>query len=292
MNKTNANMLYLKYAEFYITNVCNLTCKGCNRFNSFNFKGFQRWEDYKDVYAQWARFLRLQTFGMLGGEPLLNPGIMSWLYGVTDLWPNSACLLTSNGFQLNKVKGLYDILQNRPQIQLSVGIHNKMHKKEIMSIINDFLVGPVTFTYDNSNKYQQKLFVRDSNNVKIKVEYNWWFHQGAIVPNQEGRLTLHNSNPEKAHSICHSAECHHFSHGRLYKCGASELFAEFDKQIGLELSSEDRELINNVPSISVDDSFELQKLYIDNIKNPIPQCKFCPEVYNGDQIFALKKGEI
>ena len=29
--------------------------------------------------------------------------------------------------------------------------------------------------------------------------------------------------------------------------------------------------------------------FIENIKNPIPQCKFCPEVYHGEQIFALEK---
>jgi hypothetical protein len=29
--------------------------------------------------------------------------------------------------------------------------------------------------------------------------------------------------------------------------------------------------------------------FIKNLKNPIPQCKFCPEEYHGDQIFALEK---
>ena len=44
----------LNYVEFYITNVCNLTCQGCNRFNSFKFKGWQKWEDYADTYKQWS----------------------------------------------------------------------------------------------------------------------------------------------------------------------------------------------------------------------------------------------
>ena len=37
----------LDYCEFYITNVCNLSCNGCNRFNNYKFRGFQRWEDSK-----------------------------------------------------------------------------------------------------------------------------------------------------------------------------------------------------------------------------------------------------
>jgi len=285
-------MLNLNYAEFYLTNVCNLSCPGCNRFNSFNFKGHQRWSEYKDTYAKWANILHLRTFGILGGEPLLNPEFMNWLIGTTDLWPKSICRLTTNGFQLNRVKGLYDVLKSSPKIHMSVGIHNKMHKREIMNILEEFLEGPLQIEHDNSNKYQQKLFITDSNNVKVKVEYNWWFHQGAIVPNEQGKLTLHNSNPNKAHDLCHSKECHHFAYGKLYKCGASALFSEFDEQIGLELNPHDKELINNVNALSVEDDLETQQLFIENLKNPIPQCKFCPEVYIGDQIFALKKKDI
>ena len=39
----------LNYAEFYITNVCNLNCTECNRFNNYHFSGHQRWDDYSDV---------------------------------------------------------------------------------------------------------------------------------------------------------------------------------------------------------------------------------------------------
>jgi molybdenum cofactor biosynthesis enzyme MoaA len=36
--------------EVYITNVCNLSCRGCNRFNNYNFKGHQLWADHADEY--------------------------------------------------------------------------------------------------------------------------------------------------------------------------------------------------------------------------------------------------
>lgn len=285
-------MLELNYAEFYITNVCNLSCKGCNRFNSFNFKGYQRWSEYKQIYEKWSKVLRLKSFGILGGEPLLNPDIIEWITGTADLWPRALIRMSTNGFQLNKVKGLYKTIQERPKLLMSVGIHNKMHKKEIMGLIETFLTGPLKYEFDNSNKYAQEMYITDSNNVKIRVQYNWWFHQGAIITNETGKYTLHNSDPVKAHSICHSAECHHFQNGKLYKCGSAALFSDFDKQIGLELSDNDRNLIDNVECISVTDSEQVQKQFIDNIKNPIPQCKFCPEVYLGDQIFAMKKKEL
>lgn len=286
------NMLKLNYAEFYITNVCNLACKGCNRFNSFNFKGYQRWSEYKNTYKKWSKILKLESFGILGGEPLLNPEIIDWIIGTTDLWPDALVRISTNGFQINKVKDLYNTIKQRPKLLMSVGIHNKMHKKEIMNLIENFLVAPLRYEFDNKNKYAQEMYVVDANDVVIRVQYNWWFHQGAIIPNENGNLTLHNSDPVKSHSICHSAQCHHFQNGKLYKCGAAALFPDFDRQVGLDLSEQDRNLINSVNFITAEDDIAIQNRFIKNLSNPIPQCKFCPEIYLGDQIFALKKKDI
>lgn len=54
----------LDYMEFYITNVCNLTCTGCNRFNNYKFKGFQRWTEDKHNRLQgpsWPPYSRVIT---------------------------------------------------------------------------------------------------------------------------------------------------------------------------------------------------------------------------------------
>jgi hypothetical protein len=278
----------LEYTEFYITNVCNLTCTGCNRFNNYKFKGFQRWADYKEEYTQWSKELQINTIGILGGEPLLNVDFMLWLQGIRELWPTTNIRVITNGFYLNKIVGLYDYINSQKLTELWIGIHNKMHKEKILKNIENFLVGPLTYEFNKDNIYQQYMWVTDSNGVRLKVEYNWWFHQGAIVNTETGK-TLHNSDITKAHNICHSKTCHHLMNGKLYKCGAVALFPEFDKQHSLELSSEDRELMNSYRPLSVTDSREIKANFINNLKNSIPQCKFCPEEYHGDQIFALEK---
>jgi hypothetical protein len=163
-----------------------------------------------------------------------------------------------------------------------------MHKEKILKNIENFLVGPLTYEFNKDNIYQQYMWITDSNGVRLKVEYNWWFHQGAIVTTETGK-TLHNSDVEKAHNICHSKTCHHLMNGKLYKCGAVALFPEFDKQYSLELSDKDRDLMNSYVPLSISDSAIIKNNFIENIKNPIPQCKFCPEVYHGEQIFALEK---
>lgn len=279
----------IPYAEFYIINVCNLACSGCNRFNNYNFTGYQRWQDYADVYAQWAKEVSIDSIGLLGGEPLLNPTFLDWVQGINRLWPYTKLRIITNGFRLDRVPELYNILRDRPRVELWVGIHNKQHKREIIQRVKDFTQAPHTVEFNSDDPYQQYMIITDANGVRVRVEYNWWFHQGAIVK-QDNALTLHNSDPAKAHNVCHMKTCHHFVHGKLYKCGVVAVLPEFDQQHKLQLNTEDSALLNSYRPLTITDNNKAE--FIAALSDPIPQCKFCPEVYNGDQIYAKQKKEL
>lgn len=281
----------IPYLEFYITNVCNLTCQGCNRFNNYKFSGFQRWADYKEVYARWAKELTINTISILGGEPLLNPDFMQWFRGVKELWADSMLGVVTNGYRLNKVDGLYEfVLEHKENIQLSIGIHNKLHKQLIVNNVKSFLKEPIQFDFNNDNIYQEYMWVTDANGVKLKIEYNWWFHQGALIKDTDAmKFTLHQSDVKKAHDICHSKTCHHFMNGKLYKCGAVALFPEFAKQYEIVLSPEDQELMIGYQPMTIDHTDQQKQEFLNNLPNAIPQCRFCPEEYRGKQIFAEEK---
>lgn len=288
MNKKH----FLYYVEFYITNVCNLTCQGCNRFNSFKFKGWQRWSDYADVYKKWSEQIQFKEIAIMGGEPFLNNSIYDWIEGLATLWPNAAICLTTNGTQIEKHPNLYEILDKYRQVDLDISLHNKKTKNQIIEKVSNILVPPLRYDFDNT-QYRETLRVTDANGVSIIFRYAWWFHQGAIIKDlNTSRYTLHNSDVEKAHELCHAKYCHHMDKGKLYKCGPAALFKEFDKQFDLDLSESDRNLIDSTPYITVDDSYDKKTIFLENIKNPIPQCKFCPEVYNGQQIFSIEKKEL
>ena len=79
--------------EFYITNVCNLTCRGCNRFNNYNFKGHQLWADHANAYEAWAKRLDLPRIVIIGGEPTLNPDLELWASNLRRLWPDSVIMI-------------------------------------------------------------------------------------------------------------------------------------------------------------------------------------------------------
>ena len=285
--------LFVPYVEFYITNVCNLSCPGCNRFNDYKFKGYQKWSDFKDVYSRWANELVIGNIAILGGEPLLNPDFLDWVDGISNLWRRKIIRIISNGFHLPKVSGLYSVLQSNKYIKLWIGIHNKQHKKEIFSILESFLQKPFTYKFNTDDKYNQFIDILDANGVEVRVEYNWWFHQGSLVKNsQTNTITLHASNAEKAHDICNMKTCHHFIKGKLYKCGPVALLPEFDEQFTLELSGPDRTLLESYKPLTIEDSIDQKTMFINNLTNSIPQCKFCPEVYLGDIIYSKKKKDL
>jgi len=282
---------YVPSVEFYITNVCNLSCTGCNRFNNYKFSGFQKWNDYKEIFKDWSKILDIGHIGILGGEPLLTPDYFKWVTGLRELWPDSNLCTVTNGYRLNQVPGLYDFIkEHKSNTFLSVGIHNKKTTKLIMDNVKQFLVGPIHYDFDNTNKYHQSMILTDSNNVKLKVEYNWWFHQGSLINDVEtGKFSLHNSDPIVAHNQCSMKECYTFIKGKMYKCGVVGILPEFLSQHSSTVSDDDMKLLTSYNALSVDDDYETKETFIKNLPNQIDQCKFCPEVYKGEQIFAEEK---
>ena len=135
------------------------------------------------------------------------------------------------------------------------------------------------------------MWITDSNGVRLKVEYNWWFHQGAIIKTETGK-TLHNSEVTKAHNICHSKTCHHLMNGKIYKCGAVALFPEFDQQHKFDISDEDRAILNSYRPLSPWEYPERGADFLDTIDEQLTMCKFCPESLEyKNRLFAVTKNQ-
>jgi hypothetical protein len=126
----------------------------------------------------------------------------------------------------------------------------------------------------------------DSNGVTVLINMEDYFNQGALKNNDLQSFSLHDSDPIKAHDICNCKSCHHFIRGKLYKCGVVGLLPELDQQFNLELSDNDRKLMNAYQPGELTQDWDSLKTFIDNIEQPIGQCKFCPETYDIKQIFA------
>jgi len=122
----------------------------------------------------------------------------------------------------------------------------------------------------------------DKNSVKITVRPAWNYMTSTVIYNERtGKLALHNSDPKKAMEACAFKPCHHFIKGKLYKCGPVGILPEFIEQFKVDISDQDKNLINSYQPATVDWNNDQLTKFIDNLVNakPIAQCKLCPEQF-------------
>ncbi len=134
--------MHLRYAEFYITNVCNLNCTNCNRFNNFNFTGHYKHLDHYNDYLAWSSVLEIEEISILGGEPTLNPHFIDWVSMVRELWPVAKINVVTNGTQLKRHSGLYQLLKDK-RILLDVSLHMSDYTEIYKSVVN--LLGGIVY---------------------------------------------------------------------------------------------------------------------------------------------------
>jgi hypothetical protein len=285
--------------DFYITNVCNLTCNRCNRFNNYNFAGWQRWSDYESTYESWGQLVDLRAITIMGGEPFLNPSLQEWVNGLNRIFGIEVQVLT-NGTRFRQNKNLYSTLLYRSTKtgalnHIGISLHNVNDFEEFMKAdILDFLEGPVAI-YEKGhvlNIWDSDWYFIDKNGIMINVYISNNFGNAAIQQNQYNRFVLHNNDIELAHQNCAFVKwkSYHFIRGKLYKCGPVALMPEFDQQHNFDISDADRQLLNSYQALSVDNFQNYHAEFFANLDNPIAQCKFCPTQYDAETIYPLRKG--
>ena len=267
--------------EFYITNVCNLTCNGCNRYNNYKFSGFWPWAEAEPVLRAWAEKIDVKHPVILGGEPLLHPDIVQWINGLREIFPNySGVQVQSNGTRIDCVRGLDQALDPQQGNWLGISLHNPDDRDEIFTRVRNFLGPTVTESQNKDDPIGSDYQFINNNNIKIHAWMSNKFVQSNIIETPTG-YTLYQSNPTQAHEICtfRRFKNYHMIRGKIYKCGPAALMPEFDLQYPFEISAEDRQLIHSYNALSLDNYDSTGAEWLANIDNEIPQCKFCPEQY-------------
>lgn len=283
--------------DFYITNVCNLTCENCNRFNNYKFTGWQRWSDYATVYQEWSKRVKLTAITIMGGEPFLNPTLTDWVQGLNQTFGVSVQILT-NGTRLRQLPELYPLLQytddQGAMNSIGVSLHNPEEYDTLKQDIYDFLQGPITeIPITDSGEWNSWSFV-DVNGVTIRVFLKDEFGPSALRINYRKQLTVYRNDPVLAHQACGFVrwKSYHFIKGKLYKCAPVALLPEFDQQYPLPLSPTEREILNSYNALSIENYDEYADQFWETLDDPIPQCQFCPIHVTVKKIFPVRKGSV
>lgn len=221
-------MKTLAYAEFYITNVCDLACENCNRFN--NFKRTGRVDFDRAVYADWAKKIDVRRFSIIGGEPLNHPGLHEYIKGIRNLWPRASMCVTSNGLAINRSKHLYEYcVANNCHLEISLHDVENVDKR-IMEEIENFKLynGRNWKTYretlpqvgaDGEEFTIDTMYIRDDGGMKIEFTDAHYFTNTSIMKFKDGKPIPHKSDKQRAYHVCTMKHSPTFYDGELYKCG-------------------------------------------------------------------------
>ena len=71
----------LPFVEMQVTQVCNLSCLGCSNYADLKHTGYVKWDNGKQEISRWLERMDIGDFGIMGGEPLINPELKQWIVG-------------------------------------------------------------------------------------------------------------------------------------------------------------------------------------------------------------------
>jgi hypothetical protein len=240
---------------------------GCTNYSDLAHKGYVTWTDGKKQIQDWLNVIDISDFGLMGGEPLLNPEVRDWLIGCRELMPESQLRFTTNGELLHNHLDIIDMLPEIGNIVFKITVHR--FDKNVENVIQYIFD---KYDWEVVHEYGITRYKTD-NNVRFQINRPQTFTK--TFKKDYKHMVPYFNDPEESFSNCIQQTCPLLYKGKIYKCSTSGLLPEL-----LERTGNDESIIwdayKNVPSISCDSSVERINKFIDNFGKPNKICAMCP----------------
>lgn len=262
-----SNKLCLPFLETMITQVCNLSCLGCTNYSDLKHAGYVSWQEGKQWLDRWLKKIDILDFGIMGGEPLINPEYKDWLIGVRELLPHSQIRFTTNGLLLHQHPELIDLMYELGNVSFKITVHVNDSKLEnsIQQIFDRYNWKPVT-------EHGIDRWIT-GNNFRFHVKRPQIFLK--TYQNDYNNMMPWNSSPEQAFKYCIQQTCPLLHQGLIYKCSTSGLL----NQTLLKMAPQNIEHWQKylTPGISPDCDHEVLTKFVNNFGKHHSQCGQCPD---------------
>lgn len=268
------NKPILPFLETMITQVCNLSCTGCTNYSDLQHEGYIPWAEGKKQIETWLERLDIFDFGIMGGEPLINPETDAWIQGVRDLLPTSQIRFTTNGTLLHKNLDIIDLLADVGNCVFKITVHEKeSYVEDIIKLIFG------KYKWSAVTEYGINRYITD-NGFRFQIN-----RPDVFLKTYQGDYTNmqpHNNIPQDSFNICCQKTCPLLYKGMIYKCSTSGLLKEtLEKFNNPNLALWQPYIDNGIDArCSVE---ELQK-FLSNFGQPNNMCSMCPSTKDKQSI--------
>ena len=256
----------LPFVETMVNQNCNLSCHGCSNYSDLTHQGYVKWKDGKASLERWLERVDIPDFGILGGEPLMNPEIEKWIIGLRELMPDAQIRFTTNGLLLNKKFHVVKLLEEIGNCVFKIAVHvdDAELEQNIQKIYNMYdwkeveEFGVKRYTTGNKFRYHVK-----------RPDTFWKNYKGSYE-----NMMPHDSNPADAFALCCQQTCPLLYRNKIYKCSTSGLLRDILGRVGNPNMEHWEPLLYN--GLSHDCSDEDLDRFLKNFGKPHAMCKMCP----------------
>lgn len=140
---------YLPYLEFHVADHCNLNCKYCTHYSPLVTEPvFTDYERFATDLHQLKKYIAdIGVIRILGGEPLLNPRLGSFITLARELYPASIITIVTNGLLIDRLDPALIELMKKNMAFFHISFYPPMQKKiqQIQQFLYDRQI-PYTIT--------------------------------------------------------------------------------------------------------------------------------------------------
>ena len=150
----------IAHIELHAVDCCNLNCSGCTHFSPVFDKIIpdtrRRINDLHEIHAISTDII---SIFILGGEPLLNPEICTYIEESRKIFPKADIQIVTNGLLLLKCKQEFwnSVYNNKVIITISEYQPTHLIIDEIVNLLKEKKVGYIIRKYDKKEKFNKPL---------------------------------------------------------------------------------------------------------------------------------------
>jgi len=266
----------LPFLETMVTYACNLSCAGCTNYSDYNMKGSVKWTQGKQWIEDWLDVVDIPDFGLIGGEPLLNPELEEWIYGCRELMPDSQIRFTTNAVTF---------LENTQVLDWCADIGNCVFKFSIHENA-EYAQSSIDYVF---SKYNWQPIVEHGinrwigpNNVRFQINKPTTFVKS--FKGSYGNIYPHCNNPEDAFTICVQKTCPLLYNGKIYKCSSIALLDRVLLDWQQPVTENWVPYASEYSPLRVSSTAEEINQFIENFGKPARICQMCPSAADLDSI--------
>lgn len=205
--------------EIHLADHCNINCVSCNHYSPLSEKSFLDFNSF-ETNINYLKGLKL-NFRLLGGEPLLNPQIESYIILLRKYFPKSKIEIITNGL----------LLQESKRNNLSPTFFNTCRLNDARILITKY---PINVDYE---KIIDNLKLE---RVKFKVFGNHLNRDGFF------RYTINNDkkDPNINFRKCNDISCLQLKDDKIYGCAPAAYIDILNKKYNTQFKITSKDFLD------------------------------------------------